>query len=160
MFIALQYVSTVVLPTLLYMNAETTKFPAKGHKWLSLRRLRPAYCWLFRNPSERFQASPNRVSSEGRSDWNDNHKERDLRRTTQRNQEGGSRSPHLMWGQVCAKVLLQATVIYPSFFSPSFVFASSTNGDPGNLRVSSLYFAFASSFLPSFSSILPSSISA
>jgi len=57
-----QYPS-VVFPTLLYINAGTTKVPAKGHKWPSLR--------LVRNPSERFQTS-----------WNDNHKERDLRRTT------------------------------------------------------------------------------
>jgi hypothetical protein len=52
-----------VRPTLLYINAGTIKIPANGYKWLSLL--------LVRNPSERFQTS-----------WNDNHKEKDLRRIT------------------------------------------------------------------------------
>jgi|MudIll2142460700_1097286.scaffolds.fasta_scaffold365944_2 uncharacterized protein with HEPN domain len=46
--------TSVVRPTLLYIKAGTSKVPAKGHKWLSLR--------LVRNPSERFQTSWNDTS--------------------------------------------------------------------------------------------------
>ena len=54
------FTANVVFPTLLYIKAGTTKVPAKGHKWLSLR--------LVRNPSERFQTDPG--PSRDKS-WND-----------------------------------------------------------------------------------------